>query len=552
MSVPRLVIALLAALVLPAAMPAAASAADWVSYEAGHIVFLNAMDDERNNISVAHDGDTVTIRDHATGAALTAAEGCVQVDVAVVSCTSATIDYVLLTLGGGDDVARPATAASLTIEVLGEEGDDTIADGPGDGHVHGGAGSDRLIATAGGDIMGGGDGFDVVDYSSREAPVTVTLSEGIDSTGNGEAGENDVIGTDIEDLIGGADDDVLTGSAGGNVLVGGGGDDTIFGGGGEDELDGEAGADTLLGGADNDYLYADDDEADTEIDCGAGDADMLDADNLSDPEAVGCEIIAPEFYDAPEIEAWELFTEGHWLALGEFSVTGGSPEDDIETEWWRCGPEGDCALSLRTSEPGYRLGAADVGATLFALVRVTNEAGGDQHVTLATPVIGGSPSGDGGPLPPPAPDVVFRPPGDYGDYIDVLGQQLAPLNAALDSSLRRLARRWRGDDPRTLARRRRIGHRVTFPETGKLTIAWTAAVGSARAAARRRVTIARGTAHAVKGTARVVRVRPTKRGRALLRRSKRLRVTLSATFVGGAASAAAPAEAKRAFVLRRR
>lgn len=67
--------------------------------------------------------------------------------------------------------------------------------------------------------------------------------------------------------------DTITGSSGNDVLLGYGGNDTISGGGGNDVVNGGAGADRLVGGTGNDRLGWD--EADTRVDGGAGNADML-------------------------------------------------------------------------------------------------------------------------------------------------------------------------------------------------------------------------------------------------------------------------------------
>ena len=592
MSVPRLgalCVLLCLAIAAPASAELTVSKPDATTVRVAETAFAA----DRLHVDTTSEAVTITADDSMTK--LIAGDGCTEPQPEVVSCAAAGVTVVELNLGFHGDVLLAGTG-SLRREVDGGFGEDRIHDQPGDDLLVGGADGDTFHMHGGDDEVVGfapseptthGD-QDWLVYSAYTDGVEVVLPASGTSTGNGAVGESDTI-SGIEHVEGGPGDDHLIGTdsynflygrGGGDILEGGGGGDSLYGdsayggadnddqlsgGAGNDLLWAQAGSDVIEGGPGSDSLNAVDHplQADRSIDCGDGDGDTVDADNLTDPEPIGCEIIAPEFYDPPEIEAWDLFMEGHWLAFGEFSVTGGSPEDEIETEWWRCPADGDCNLRDITLDPGYLLTDEDVDATLFAVVRVRNEAGGDEYVTDDTPVIEPAPDEYAGrpeSLPPPDPGLIFLPPagpppgdyGDYGDYADVLGQRLAPLNAALDASLRRLARRWRGHDPRALARRRRIAHRVTFPDTGKLTIAWTAAVGSARAAARRRVTIARGTAQAAKGTSRAIAVRPTKRGRALLRRSKRLRVTLSATFVGGAATAAAPAEAKRTYVLRRR
>ena len=79
-----------------------------------------------------------------------------------------------------------------------------------------------------------------------------------------------------------------------------------------------------------------------------------------------------------------------------------------------------------------------------------------------------------------------------------------------------------------------------------MTITWTALVptaGGASAAKARRVVIAKGKRAGKKGKTRVVPVRPTKRGRAILRRAKSLKVTLNVKFVGGVATKSVPATA---------
>ncbi len=63
--------------------------------------------------------------------------------------------------------------------------------------------------------------------------------------GDGEAGENDKVSTDVEHLIGGNAGDTLRsldGDTTPNVFSGGPGNDTLDGGGGIDTLNGEAGA----------------------------------------------------------------------------------------------------------------------------------------------------------------------------------------------------------------------------------------------------------------------------------------------------------------------
>jgi Ca2+-binding RTX toxin-like protein len=153
--------------------------------------------------------------------------------------------------GDGDDVARGGT------------GRDTLRGGPGDDKLDGGGGDtfrfddapfwdavqgqfpDKLEGGPGSDTLNGGGGdFDTVTYDGRQAPVFISL-DGLRN--DGERGERDLIGTDVEQLVGGEGDDAVRGSANGNFLNGGGGDDTVDAGGGfHDVAYGNGGNDTII------------------------------------------------------------------------------------------------------------------------------------------------------------------------------------------------------------------------------------------------------------------------------------------------------------------
>jgi len=155
----------------------------------------------------------------------------------------------------GDDTL---IGGDLADQLYGGEGSDTLEGGLGNDIVDGEAGSDVEMGGAGNDTFNqgaaangadtliGGTGVDLVSYSLRTAPLTVTL----DSSGgaDGEAGENDSVGADVEQANGGSANDSLSGASGANTLRGKGGDDTLVGKGGKDVLDGGDGSDTLDGG----------------------------------------------------------------------------------------------------------------------------------------------------------------------------------------------------------------------------------------------------------------------------------------------------------------
>lgn len=159
---------------------------------------------------------------------------------------------------GGDDV----------ISTLG--GDDRVCAGDGSDSVDGGAGSDRLLGEAGhdtlkdgdpsctpgtgmfcavpnlyADALVGGSGGDRADYSGRTVPVELSLDG---AANDGEPGEGDSVGNDVEGAVGGSGDD---------RIVGDGLPNTLRGGAGTDDLDGRGGADTLDCGPDWDWFNPD-------------------------------------------------------------------------------------------------------------------------------------------------------------------------------------------------------------------------------------------------------------------------------------------------------
>ena len=139
----------------------------------------------------------------------------------------------------------------------GGDGDDYFEESGGRDVLYGDGGSDDFFQN--GDAtrqqMHGGDGSDRVDYSSRTKPVTADPdgARGDD----GQRGEGDTIGTDIESLSGGAGNDMLSGGPGQNSLSGGEGNDKLYGKAGDDYLTGDDGNDYLSGGAGDDGLSAD-------------------------------------------------------------------------------------------------------------------------------------------------------------------------------------------------------------------------------------------------------------------------------------------------------
>ena len=175
----------------------------------------------------------------------------------------------------GDDLMYGQTSNDL---FDGGTGNDMLSGETGDDKLYGGAGNDDLNGEQGRDHLNGGldddelsgdnlnwaapasdtllgaAGVDRVLYNLYTKPLKVDL-DGV--TGDdGQAGEKDTVGADVEGIVGGSGADVLTGNAAGNfidgrgavdVVRGGTGNDYLIGGDGKDSVYGEAGDDTLEG-----------------------------------------------------------------------------------------------------------------------------------------------------------------------------------------------------------------------------------------------------------------------------------------------------------------
>jgi Ca2+-binding RTX toxin-like protein len=151
-----------------------------------------------------------------------------------------------------------ATNPKLGCTLKGNEGNDVLIGSAQNDTLDGGAGDDVLQGGLGNDTFIGGAGLNTVSYADRAITVKVSLDATklwvLASSQNGQLGENDVIGADIQNLTGGISDDLLRGNALANIIRGGAGNDTIEGGAGSDALYGDAGDDLLYGGAGIDNL----------------------------------------------------------------------------------------------------------------------------------------------------------------------------------------------------------------------------------------------------------------------------------------------------------
>jgi Ca2+-binding RTX toxin-like protein len=226
-------------------------------------------------------------------APVVAGAGCTSVDAHTAQCVSDTVGMssVEMTLGDRDDsVSLDAPLSRSTL--YGGEGDDLLTGlesapsiggsdvmqgGPGDDHLVGRGGDDRLDyfhswedstgVQSGRDTYEGGAGTDSLSYERRTGDLSVTLDE---VANDGEAGEGDNVGADVENVTGGEGNDTLIGNAGSQTLRGNGGTDLVRGAAGADVLYDGVGPDRLEAGAGNDTIHVQADAAADVVYGGAG------------------------------------------------------------------------------------------------------------------------------------------------------------------------------------------------------------------------------------------------------------------------------------------
>jgi Ca2+-binding RTX toxin-like protein len=290
----RLVVAVLAGLLLPAATASAAtvrvvpravedvaecpSGTERCSY---YVIEYRGMAGEANSLEVSAGGADRTLRLRDTGADIAPGTGCRSEGPRQVRCeVPAQALYHELEAFMGD----MADDVSLTVEVLnlvrGGAGDDLLIGSTTTDRFDGGAGRDQLFGGDGadflddtgpgteGDVFAGGEGTDEISYRTRRGAVKVDLRDPAGS--GGQAGEGDTF-SGIETIRGGSGDDVLRAGDGRVLFYGGPGHDRLSGGDGDDFLTGETGNDTIRGGFGRDWLHGE--EGNDGIDGGC-DADI--------------------------------------------------------------------------------------------------------------------------------------------------------------------------------------------------------------------------------------------------------------------------------------
>jgi Ca2+-binding RTX toxin-like protein len=224
----------------------------------GYRIDLRAAPGEANDVTISQETPTtLTIGDRVP---LTPGTDCEVLSTLLARCTIQVVGETSFDawLGDGDDSLDAADADLNFARLLGGPGDDAIAGpldaiqtifdgGPGDDLLEGGHGPDLFREGSrrnGSDTFEGGSptdpsaliSDDEVNYGKRRH----SLSLSPDGRANdGERGEYDRIGTDVERVVAGSGADRMTGNGSDNSFNGGPGRDVLRGGSGDDELIGD-------------------------------------------------------------------------------------------------------------------------------------------------------------------------------------------------------------------------------------------------------------------------------------------------------------------------
>jgi Ca2+-binding RTX toxin-like protein len=334
--------------------------------------------------------------------------------------------------GQGDDTLTGGTGSNV---LSGGDGDDSLTGGQGDDTLAGGNGGDTLTgglgndffdegdSLSGTDTVAGGGGSDLLTYAGRSVGVTVTM-DGVSD--DGEAGEFDNVGTDVEDAIGGLGDNFMIGSASGNDLTGGPGNDIIDGGSGDDTLNGGLGNDRETGGAGNDSVFGEDGDdsilegAGNDVVAGGADVDLLDYSGVTGGVTLSLGVASPQATGGAGTDLvtdFENLTGGSGADVlggdaGANTLSGGSGNDVFAGDAGDDSIDGDLGTDsidystftedltvtlgpVSGASPGSAATATAGTDTLFAISNVTGGSGNDTITgEAAANVLNGSDGND--------------------------------------------------------------------------------------------------------------------------------------------------------------
>jgi len=228
----------------------------------GILVVIGGSDSD--TIAVTTDGTNIIVT--ANGSTLT-------------TKTVASLTGLRLNGKGGNDVITVDSAVLLPATLLGGAGNDSLVGGGGDNVLIGGGASDTLVggagtnllvgglrtgfagAPSGNDVLDGGAGYSIADFSRRTDPLHLS-NDGLADSGDTSAGETTTIMSNVAAIWGGTAADTIVATTAGEFISGGGGADSITGGGANGVIVGGLGKDTVIVNAEPVALYLQDGKKD--------------------------------------------------------------------------------------------------------------------------------------------------------------------------------------------------------------------------------------------------------------------------------------------------
>lgn len=326
--------ALVLTLLTVAGVPSAAQAAT-VSVDGGGVLRYTAATGTTSNL-VLRDAAVETVEVTVSSEddeGLTAGAGCSGTPIRCTGVRSAVVD-----LGDKPDRLTATNVSSIPVTASGGEGNDVINTGTGNDNVDGGVGDDTIDTAGGNDVLRGGEGNDTLNPSTGTDGISG--GEGIDTASyrpripssftldglanDGFAGENDLIGADVENIEGAASSGTVT-------IVGDGRPNHLEVTSGPGIITGGEGSDVLEGGPSDDVINARDGSPDTVICAGGTDSVQADTLDLISPSCENVSIQASPggpFDDKPPLLAWSAPGASAALSANTPTVLRADASDD--------------------------------------------------------------------------------------------------------------------------------------------------------------------------------------------------------------------------------
>jgi hypothetical protein len=415
--------------------------------------------------------------------------------------------------GDGEDTADySGRALGVTVDADGMADDGEAGEGDDVG-----ADVERLVGGAGPDTFPHSAGRQVFVGGGGDDTVSyATTSGGVDVAIGGLGPEDDAVGADVEVLIGGSGPDALLGDGDGNQLVGGAGSDVLRGGGGADQMNGGAGGeDDLRGGDGSDVL-----------DGGPGDLDRVVGDGGADVLRGGAGI--------GDVVSYADRAQGVTAVLGGAAVSGNDTDgpagqrDTLAADLERVvGSAGDDALSDVGGAHGFEGGAGDdaIASRDRSIDLVGCGSGTDSVVAdRSDAVLNDCEDVDRGD-PPPVPPV--DPPPSSPQPPPPAPPAPSPQPSPRDESTATAARAVRGQTLESFLRRG-LRVRVTCPRACRVKLRILVSRRIARRLGLDKAIVARGTARRTRAGRVTAVIRADRTTRRALRTIRRLPLTVEA------------------------